>query len=168
MTLRFPLLLLAFFASAQLAHSSTPPIPMSTGDHTQVSNLYEKRWDRWNHDDDLNCRDLWDQWCRDNCWDYNPNMYGSGGGGGYSGGYASPPSDNGRYQPPGVNGFSPNGNGGRGGYGPAWPGGNGHECYRRFYSHCDNRYECAAAPPLSVLLSFLVPLFLVFVLVLTV
>ncbi|KAI9232520.1 hypothetical protein MVEG_08073 [Podila verticillata NRRL 6337] len=163
MNLRFLLLLLAFFASAQLAHSYSSPIPISASNHTQVSSQYEKRWDRWNHDDDLNCRDLWDQWCRNNCWDYNPNLYGSGGGGS-GGGYASPPSGNGRYQSPGANGFPQNGNGGRGGYDPAWPGGKDHECYRRCYSHCDNRYECAAAPALSVLFAFLTPLLLVFIL----
>ncbi|KAF8951110.1 hypothetical protein BGZ52_000257, partial [Haplosporangium bisporale] len=83
------------------------------------------------------------------------------GGGGSGGGYASPPSGNGRYQSPGANGFPQNGNGGRGGYDPAWPGGKDHECYRRCYSHCDNRYECAAAPALSVLFAFLTPLLLV-------
>ncbi|KAG0026485.1 snoRNP complex protein nop56, partial [Podila clonocystis] len=118
---------------------------MSSGNFTQVTSRLEKRWD--DHDD---CRGLWDQWCRNNCWDYNFNQYGSGGAG-----------FNGRYPPQSGNGYLPNGNGGRGGYDTTF---HDHECYRKCNSHCNNdQDECAAPPTLSVLFAFLAPLFLVFV-----
>ncbi|KAG0355570.1 hypothetical protein BG005_005501 [Podila minutissima] len=121
---------------------------MSSGNHTQVTSQHERRWDY----DDWNCRGSWGQWCRSNCWDYNFDQYG-GGGAGFDG----------RYPLQGVNGYLPNGFGGRGGYDTTWPG-HDYECYQRCYSPCDdNQDECAAPPPLSVLFSFLTPLFLVFV-----
>ncbi|KAF9329259.1 snoRNP complex protein nop56, partial [Podila minutissima] len=141
-------LLLEFLAAAQLAHSSTLPISMSSGNHTQMTSQHERRWDY----DDWNCRGSWGQWCQSNCWDYNFDQYG-GGGAGFDG----------RYPLQGVNGYFPNGFGGRGGYDTTWPG-HDYECYQRCYSPCDdNQDECAAPPPLSVLFSFLTPLFLVFV-----
>lgn len=133
-------LLLTFFASVQLAHSSSLPIPISFGNHTQVTSQCEKRWDN----DGWNCRDLWDRWCRSNCWDYSHSHYRGGGAG-----------LNGRYPRQGIKGYLPNGDVGRSGNDAAWPG-HDHECYRRCYSHCDDdQDECAAPPPLSVLFAFL-------------